>query len=233
MFGEVYDADPKVTSTYTTTRPARRHARLRLPGRGASASPQGRPDHRSARLLRRRRLLHRHRLERLRSCRPSSATTTWAGSAPSSPAAPAADDASCRRDQLAHELMFLTRGQPVVYYGDEQGFTGAGGDKDARQDMFASRGRRRTTTTTCIGTDAHPRRRPTSTPRTRSTGRSPSSPRSASGTRRCATAPSSTATRAAAPASTRFSRIAPEAEPRVRRRGQQRRDGADAPPSTP
>jgi pullulanase-type alpha-1,6-glucosidase len=44
-----------------------------------------------------------------------------------------------RRAQLGHELMFLGRGQPVVYSGDEQGFTGPGGDKDARQDMFASR----------------------------------------------------------------------------------------------
>jgi pullulanase-type alpha-1,6-glucosidase len=43
-----------------------------------------------------------------------------------------------QRDKLAHALMYLTRGQPVVYYGDEQGFTGDGGDKDARQDMFAS-----------------------------------------------------------------------------------------------
>ncbi|WJK38360.1 pullulanase-type alpha-1,6-glucosidase [Solwaraspora sp. WMMA2056] len=43
-----------------------------------------------------------------------------------------------RRDLLAHELMFLTRGQPVIYSGDEQGFTGAGGDKDSRQTMFAS-----------------------------------------------------------------------------------------------
>ncbi|MDQ3526532.1 MAG: pullulanase-type alpha-1,6-glucosidase [Actinomycetota bacterium] len=42
------------------------------------------------------------------------------------------------RVELAHELMFLTRGQPVVYYGDEQGFIGSGGDKDARQDMFAT-----------------------------------------------------------------------------------------------
>ncbi|MEO5835026.1 MAG: pullulanase-type alpha-1,6-glucosidase [Nakamurella sp.] len=42
------------------------------------------------------------------------------------------------RDELAHSLMYLTRGQPVVYYGDEQGFVGDGGDKDARQDMFAS-----------------------------------------------------------------------------------------------
>ena len=27
----------------------------------------------------------------------------------------------------ANSLMFLTRGQPVVYYGDEQGFIGGGG----------------------------------------------------------------------------------------------------------
>jgi alpha-amylase len=43
------------------------------------------------------------------------------------------------RDRLAHELMYLSRGNPVVYYGDEQGFTGPGGDQDARQTMFASR----------------------------------------------------------------------------------------------
>src|SRR5437764_11151190 len=43
-----------------------------------------------------------------------------------------------KRDELAHELMYFSRGDPVVYYGDEQGFTGAGGDQDARQDMFPS-----------------------------------------------------------------------------------------------
>lgn len=43
------------------------------------------------------------------------------------------------RDRLAHELMYLSRGNPVVYYGDEQGLTGDGGDQDARQDMFGSR----------------------------------------------------------------------------------------------
>lgn len=42
------------------------------------------------------------------------------------------------RSMLAHSLMYLTRGQPVVYYGDEQGFAGQGGDKDARQSLFAS-----------------------------------------------------------------------------------------------
>src|SRR5450830_549218 len=46
------------------------------------------------------------------------------------------------RDELAHSLMYLTRGQPVVYYGDEQGFVGNGSlggtDKDARQSLFAT-----------------------------------------------------------------------------------------------
>ncbi|WP_225830935.1 pullulanase-type alpha-1,6-glucosidase [Streptomyces sp. NK08204] len=53
---------------------------------------------------------------------------------------PKATDAEIlRKDELANELMFLSRGNPVVYYGDEQGFTGSGGDKDARQTMFASK----------------------------------------------------------------------------------------------
>ncbi|MER5661828.1 pullulanase-type alpha-1,6-glucosidase [Streptomyces mirabilis] len=53
---------------------------------------------------------------------------------------PKATDAQLvKKDELANELMFLSRGNPVVYYGDEQGFTGAGGDKDARQTMFASK----------------------------------------------------------------------------------------------
>jgi pullulanase-type alpha-1,6-glucosidase len=52
---------------------------------------------------------------------------------------PSSGDADLmRRVKLADDLMFLTRGQPITYYGDEQGFMGAGGDKDARQDMFAT-----------------------------------------------------------------------------------------------
>ena len=34
--------------------------------------------------------------------------------------------------------MYFARGTPVIYYGDEQGFAGDGGDKLARQDMFPS-----------------------------------------------------------------------------------------------
>ncbi|MET9516597.1 pullulanase-type alpha-1,6-glucosidase [Streptomyces sp. NPDC002994] len=53
---------------------------------------------------------------------------------------PNADEAELlKRARLANELMFFSRGNPVIYYGDEQGFTGAGGDKDARQTLFASK----------------------------------------------------------------------------------------------
>ncbi len=51
----------------------------------------------------------------------------------------ASDDEILKRVILGHAVMFFMRGQPVVYYGDEQGFAGTGGDQDARQSMFASR----------------------------------------------------------------------------------------------
>ncbi len=52
---------------------------------------------------------------------------------------PAADDtALLARMRLGFDLLFLTRGVPVVYYGDEQGFVGDGGDQLARQSMFPS-----------------------------------------------------------------------------------------------
>ncbi|WP_433007356.1 alpha-amylase family glycosyl hydrolase [Kribbella sp. CA-294648] len=40
------------------------------------------------------------------------------------------------RVKLGNELLFLWRGNPVIYYGDEQGFAGTGGDAETRQDMF-------------------------------------------------------------------------------------------------
>jgi YD repeat-containing protein len=43
------------------------------------------------------------------------------------------------RVKFADSLMFATRGNPVTYYGDEQGFIGTGGDQLAREDMFASK----------------------------------------------------------------------------------------------
>jgi glycosidase len=50
----------------------------------------------------------------------------------------ASDDEVLKRVLLAHAMLFTLRGVPVVYYGDEQGFTGVGGDQDARQDMMTS-----------------------------------------------------------------------------------------------
>ena len=45
------------------------------------------------------------------------------------------------RVKLAHSLLYLSRGIPVVYYGDEVGMTGTGSGNDqlARQDMFATK----------------------------------------------------------------------------------------------
>ena len=43
------------------------------------------------------------------------------------------------RDMLGHAMLLGLRGVPVIYYGDEQGFIGHGGDQLARQDMFASK----------------------------------------------------------------------------------------------
>jgi len=44
-----------------------------------------------------------------------------------------------RRDLLGHAMLLTLRGVPTIYYGDEQGFAGAGGDQQSRQDMFVSK----------------------------------------------------------------------------------------------
>ncbi|MEQ1708316.1 MAG: alpha-amylase family glycosyl hydrolase [Terricaulis sp.] len=49
------------------------------------------------------------------------------------------DEELLKRAILSNALLMFARGAPVIYYGDEQGFTGDGGDQDAREDMFPSR----------------------------------------------------------------------------------------------
>lgn len=43
-----------------------------------------------------------------------------------------------QRSLLANAMLYFARGVPVIYYGDEQGFVGDGGDQAARQDMMPS-----------------------------------------------------------------------------------------------
>lgn len=43
-----------------------------------------------------------------------------------------------QRSLLSHAYMYFSMGVPVVFYGDEQGFTGDGNDKDARENMMPS-----------------------------------------------------------------------------------------------
>nr|WP_225845194.1 pullulanase-type alpha-1,6-glucosidase [Streptomyces sp. HPF1205] len=140
MFGETYSADPAVTSPYVTQ--GRLDATLDFPFQDAARgyASQGAPpskladvyaqDYRyttgKANAYEQVTFLGNHDMGRIGSFLKQDN--------------PGASDAELlKRDELANALMFLGRGNPVVYYGDEQGFTGAGGDKDARQTMFASK----------------------------------------------------------------------------------------------
>ncbi|WP_030970655.1 pullulanase-type alpha-1,6-glucosidase [Streptomyces sp. NRRL S-1824] len=139
MFGEVYSADTALTSPYVTR--GRLDATLDFPFQEAARqyASQGAPaaklaavfgdDYRyttdKANAYEQVTFLGNHDMGRIGAFLKQDN--------------PKADDAELvDRARLANEVMFLSRGNPVVYYGDEQGFTGAGGDKDARQTMFAS-----------------------------------------------------------------------------------------------
>ena len=144
MFGEVAldgsGAAKSFTSHFTTH--DKMQAVLDFPFQDAARDFASRePADRPARdVLRQRRLVHRRRLERLPAAdvprQPRHGPDRQLRAAPTTPAP--RDAELLARDRLAHELMYFSRGNPVVYYGDEQGFTGAGGDQDARQTMFAS-----------------------------------------------------------------------------------------------
>ncbi|MGN5635235.1 pullulanase-type alpha-1,6-glucosidase [Streptomyces sp. AC154] len=140
MFGEVYSADTSVTSPYVTQ--GRLDATLDFPFQEAARqyASQGAPasklaavfgdDYRyttdKANAYEQVTFLGNHDMGRIGTFLKQDN--------------PEAGDAELvKRARLANEVMFLSRGNPVVYYGDEQGFTGAGGDKDARQTMFASK----------------------------------------------------------------------------------------------
>jgi glycosidase len=50
----------------------------------------------------------------------------------------ASEEEKLQRSLLSHAYMYFSMGIPVVFYGDEQGFTGDGNDKDARENMMPS-----------------------------------------------------------------------------------------------
>ncbi|MDJ0341230.1 pullulanase-type alpha-1,6-glucosidase [Streptomyces sp. H10-C2] len=140
MFGEVYSADAAITSPYVTQ--GRLDATLDFPFQDAARSyaSQGGSAARLSGLFAQD---YRYTTDKANAYE----SVTFLGNHDMGRIGtflkqdnPKAGDAELvQRDRLANELMFLSRGNPVVYYGDEQGFTGAGGDKDARQTMFASK----------------------------------------------------------------------------------------------
>ncbi len=136
MFGEVYDADPRFMSRYTTTGRIQATADFGFQANGVGFA-KSRPTQQLAQF---------YEGDDHYTDADSNAYSlpTFLGNHDMGRVGRFLADGGytgrelLRRDRLAHELMYLTRGQPVVYYGDEQGFVGDGGDQDARQDMFAS-----------------------------------------------------------------------------------------------
>ncbi|MFD9245607.1 pullulanase-type alpha-1,6-glucosidase [Streptomyces sp. NPDC059556] len=140
MFGEVYSADTAVTSPYVTR--GRLDATLDFPFQDAARAfaSQGAGADRLAKVFAED---YRYTTDKANAYEQ----VTFLGNHDMGRIGTflkqdnpnASDTELVRRATLANELMFLSRGNPVVYYGDEQGFTGPGGDKDARQTLFASR----------------------------------------------------------------------------------------------
>ncbi|GAA2233354.1 pullulanase-type alpha-1,6-glucosidase [Streptomyces amakusaensis] len=140
MFGEVYSGDPAVTAPYVTR--GRLDSTLDFPFQDAAraVASQRAPADRLAKVFAQD---YRYTTDKANAYEQ----VTFLGNHDMGRIGtflqqdnPRAGDAELtRRARLANELMFLSRGNPVIYYGDEQGFTGAGGDKDSRQTLFASR----------------------------------------------------------------------------------------------
>ncbi|MET7364329.1 pullulanase-type alpha-1,6-glucosidase [Streptomyces sp. NPDC005566] len=140
MFGEVYSADTAITSPYVTR--GRLDSTLDFPFQEAARqyASQGAPASKLA-------AVYGHDYRYTSDKANAYEQVTFLGNHDMGRIGtflkqdnPKASDAELLdRARLANELMFLGRGNPVIYYGDEQGFTGAGGDKDARQTLFASK----------------------------------------------------------------------------------------------
>lgn len=136
MFGEVYDADARLTAPYV--RDTDMNAVLDFSFQSAAARYAG---GRSADALR---ALYASDDLYTTPTSNAQALPTFLGNHDMGRIGYAVKDAGQAQDRsgLAHSLMYLTRGQPVVYYGDEQGFVGDGSlggkDKDARQSLFAT-----------------------------------------------------------------------------------------------
>ncbi len=193
MFGEVYSADTSVTSHYV--REGRLDATLDFPFQDAARNfaSQGGSAQRLARLF-----ADDYKYTTGKANAYESVTFLGNhdmgrfGTFLKQDNAKAGDAELLKRYGLANELMFLSRGNTVVYYGDEQGFTGAGGGRTPARPCSPPRPRT-TWTTTSSAPDAATTGTPT-TRRTRSTGRSPRSPHSARTTRRSPTASRSSGT---------------------------------------
>ena len=140
VFGEVYDGNPQVLSTYTTQGKLDSvlDFGLYFAIRKIVAENQGSKV-----------LAELFAQDGLYTDKDSSALQlmTFAGNHDAGRlstfikrANPKADDAELlQRLKLANSMLLFLRGIPVLYYGDEQGFVGDGDDAEAREDMMPSK----------------------------------------------------------------------------------------------
>ncbi|MEU8891026.1 pullulanase-type alpha-1,6-glucosidase [Streptomyces sp. NPDC048442] len=140
MFGEIYDSNPAATAPYVTR--GRLDATLDFPVQDALrgyASQSGGAD----KLAKAYGADYRYTTDKANAYEQVTFTGNHdmgrIGTFLKQDNPKASDAELVQRARLANELMFFGRGNPVIYYGDEQGFTGAGGDKDSRQTLFASK----------------------------------------------------------------------------------------------
>lgn len=140
MFGEVYDSDPNKLSEYTTQGNMQSVLDFGFQSAIYKTLIEGKGTNEFANLFAQDDVYKDHDSD-------ASMLVTFTGNHDMGRFASFLDRPEVKMDEaeklarikLSNALMYLSRGIPVVYYGDEQGFAGLGNDKDARQDMMPSK----------------------------------------------------------------------------------------------
>ncbi|MCB0205830.1 MAG: hypothetical protein KDH89_13490, partial [Anaerolineae bacterium] len=139
MFGEVFDGNPEVESYYTTVGMLPSVLDFGLHGAISSVGINNGPTNNLANLFasddyftdadsnayQLGTFISNHDL-----CRAAYYINQALPNAP--------DDELVARVEWGYAMLYFARGFPIVYYGDEQGFTGGGSDKLCREDMLPS-----------------------------------------------------------------------------------------------
>ncbi|MFT7561167.1 MAG: hypothetical protein ACI93R_003092, partial [Flavobacteriales bacterium] len=140
MFGEVYDSDPAFLSTFTTTGKLPAILDFGFQGNSGAVFSDGGSPEKLEKLFTDDDYYNDHdsQADILLSFIGNHDMGRY-GFFLNTNLPEASDAEKLQRSIVTHALMYFSRGIPVVYYGDEQGFTGDGNDMAAREDMMPSK----------------------------------------------------------------------------------------------